>query len=159
MKQPRLKIKKSELTKLPEYCFLLYVLGVALVQIPELFTGGHYSRIFMYVMIASIVCTTVFEGRLSRKWMIGYFFTVMYLVLYYLMFRNSSLSTIAGSVRSALISILVAPILLLKLNYNKFYSWETIERTLLTYLLINILLYISRYSQAFSPVGLGIIQF
>lgn len=124
--------------------FLLYFLGVALIQILELFINIKLSKVFMIVFLAVLVCKFIRKTRMTKRIVVYYTLTLIYFLLYEFIYTLNS-----NFALPILIVMIVFPFMLKYLTFSKFDNWSLIEFFVIFYLLINMYLYFINYPLCF----------
>lgn len=145
------KIKIGYYIFAPEFMFLIYVIGMAGIQIVEMFTKGSYSRIIMLLLLLSIFLSIIINGRI-KKGEVKYLIIILAFVgVYNLIYMGVWQYEIVNNLHAAILNMIIYPFIVFNLNFNKFNNWSFIEKLIFIYFCINLFLFIVRYPACFSP--------
>ena len=138
--------------------FLIYVIGVASIQIIEKIQGGSFSKLFMIAFLLTLASSLLKRRVIKKKWGRIYLCTGAIVVSYYVWFQFIRYERIQFSSRAALINILLCPFLIANLNFANF-RWKKIEKLIFLYIVSNIFLFHIRYPGFLTRGNAGILQY
>lgn len=123
--------------------FFIYFLGVAFLQIAEVFIDFSITKLFFLIFVFSLALETF--KRISKRKLLYISIYEIICILYFAIY-TSGITINEGTAKTALIVFMVFPFFSEGVSFQSFQSWNFIDNLLLVYLILNFILYFSKNS-------------
>ncbi len=123
--------------------FFIYFLGVAFLQIAEVFVDFSITKLFFLIFVFALVLETF--KKVSKRKLLYILIYELICILYFAVY-TSGITINESTARTALIVFMVFPFFSEGISFQSFKLWDFIDNLLFVYLILNFFLYFSKNS-------------